>query len=84
MFSMIAILYIPSKFMVFFLPGPATGHSRVASVQRNLATPTSISPAPLVSSPSPDANGGIDLLVIESSDCSALHLSRTNQCGRGN
>ena len=54
----------------FFLPGLATGHSLIASVQHDLATPASVSPTPFISSPSPDANGGTDLLVIGSSDCS--------------
>ena len=79
----ISILYIPSKFTAFFLPKPATGHSRIVSFQRNLATPASVLPAPLVSSPSLDANGGTDLLMIRSPDCSPSRLPRVNQMWTG-
>ena len=48
----------------FFLYGPTTGHSLVACVRRELATPSFVSLAPPASSPCLDANGGIDLLVI--------------------
>ena len=39
-----------------------------------LVTPASVSLAPPTSSPSPDANGGTDLQVFDSSDCSTLRL----------
>ena len=45
----------------------ATSHSRAASVQHDLETP-SVLLVPPVFSPSLDANGGIDLLAIDSSD----------------
>ena len=52
----------------FSLSGPATGHSLAASVRHGLAAPSSVLLAPLVSSPCPDTNGGIDLLAISSSE----------------
>ena len=56
----------------FSLFGPATSHSPVASVRCGLVAPSSVLFAPLVSSPCPDANRGIDLLAIESSDLLTL------------
>ena len=56
----------------FFLPGTVTDHSHVASIQRELVTPTSISPAPPASSPSLNANGGTDLQVFQATNCLTL------------
>ena len=72
------ILYIFSKIVTFFLSGSATGHSLAVSVRRDLATLSSILLASHISSPCPDANGGIDLLAIRSSDCLTLRLPRAN------
>ena len=56
----------------FSISGPATGHSHAASVQHDLANPSSVLLVPSASSLSPDANGGIDLL-----------FPRTNQTWKG-
>ena len=53
----------------FSLSGPTTSHSRVASFRHGLAAPSSVFLAPPVSSSCPNANGGIDLLAIGSSEC---------------
>ena len=52
----------------FSQSGPATGHSRAASIRHGLATPLSALLAPPVSSPCPNANGGIGPLVIRLPD----------------
>ena len=83
MFSMITISYILSKFTDCFVPGPVTGHSHVASIQRELVTPASVSPAPPTSSPSPDASGGTDLQVFDASYCSTLRLLRVDRMRKG-
>ena len=62
----------------FFQSGLATNHSRVVSARPDLATLSSVLLVPLVFSPCPDANGGIDLLAIGSSECSSLGLPRVN------
>ena len=49
---------------VFFLLGLVTSHSHAASIQLDPVTPSSASLVPFISSPCPDANGGIDLLAI--------------------
>ena len=67
----------------FLQYGPATSHSHAASIQRNPATPASVSPTPPVSSPSPDTNGGIDLQAIRSLGCLTLQLCQTNQMWKG-
>ena len=51
----------PFQVQGFFIPGPVTDHSHVASVQHELVTPASVSLAPPTTSPSSDANGGTDL-----------------------
>ena len=58
---------------------PATGHSLAASVRCGLAAPSSVLLDPHVSSPCPDANGGIDLLVIGILDCLTLQARWANQ-----
>ena len=50
------------------LSGPATGHSTAASVRHGLTAPSFNLLAPPISYPCSDANGGIDLLPIGSSD----------------
>ena len=82
-FITIAFWHILSKFEGFFLPGTATNHSHVASVQRELVTLASISPTPPASSPSPDANGGTNLHVFNASDCSTLRLLRVERMWKG-
>ena len=67
----------------FFLPRTTTDDSHVASVQRELVTPASVSLAPLASFPSLDANGGIDLQVFDAPDCSTLQLLRVDQMRKG-
>ena len=52
----------------FFQSGSATGHSHTVSIRPDLVTPLSVFLIPPVSSPCLDANGGIDLLEIGSSD----------------
>ena len=52
----------------FSLSGPATGHFPAASIRCGFATPSSTLLAPPVSSPCPNANGGIGPLAIGSSD----------------
>ena len=51
----------------FSLSGPAIGHSPTASIRRGLAAPSSALLAPPVSSPCPNANGGIGPLSRSSS-----------------
>ena len=58
----------------FFLSRPTTGYSHAASVQHDLTTLSSVLLVPPVFSPSPNANGGIDLLAIGSSDGLTLRL----------
>ena len=58
-------------------------HSHTTSVQCELATPASVSPAPPTSSPFPDANGGTNLQVFDSSDCSTLWLLRVDRMQKG-
>ena len=53
-------------------------HSRVISARLDLATLLSILLISLAFSPCPDANGGIGLLLIGSSERSSLHLPRVN------
>ena len=67
----------------FSLPRIATDHSLVASVQRELVTPAYISPAPPISTPSPNANGGTDVQVLDASGCSTLRLSRVYRMWKG-
>ena len=67
----------------FFLFGPATGHSLVASTRRDPATPSSVLLTPSVSSPFLDANRGIDPLAIGSLDWLTLRLPRMNQTWKG-
>ena len=57
---------------------PTTGHSHVVSARHYLATPSSILLVPLAFFSCPDANGGIDLLVIGSLECSLSRLPRAN------
>ena len=83
MFSTIAISYIFSKFEAVFLPEPTADHSHFTSVQLELVTPAFVSPAPPASSPSPNANGGIDLQVLDASDCSTLRLFRGDRMRKG-
>ena len=68
------LLEHPFQVQGFFLPRTATNHFHVARVQRKLVTPASVSPAPPVSSPSPDASGGTNLQVFDASDCSTLRM----------
>ena len=63
----------------FSLSGPLTSHSPTASIRCGLAAPSSVLLAPPVSSPCPDANGGIDPLVIGSLDWLTLWLPRMNK-----
>ena len=81
--SSTAILYLFSKIGNFSLFRPITSHSLVVVVQHGLAAPSSILLAPSVSSPCPDANGGIDLLMAKSSDWLTLRLVRVNQMWKG-
>ena len=62
----------------FFQSGLAAGHSRVVSARLDLVTLSSVLLVPLAFSPCLDANGGIDLLAIGSSECSSLGLPRVN------
>ena len=80
---MIIFSHILSKLEVFFLPETAIDHSHVASVQRELVTPASVSPAPPASSPSLGANEGIDLQVFEASNCLTLRLLRVDCMRKG-
>ena len=68
----------PFQACEFSLPGLATDHSHVVSIQRELVIPASVSPAPPSSPPSPDANGGTNLQVFDASDCSTLCLLRVD------
>ena len=52
----------------FSSSGHATSPSPIQIVQHELVTPSSALLAPPVSFPCPNANGGIDLLEIGSSD----------------
>ena len=67
----------------FFLSVPATGHSHAASIQHDLATSSFVLLVPPVFSPSSDANEGIDLLAISSSNGLTLRLPQTNQVQKG-
>ena len=67
----------------FFLPGPAIGHSHVASIQRKLVTLAYVPHAPHASSSSPDASGGTNLQVFDASDCSTLWLLRVDRMWKG-
>ena len=62
----------------FFQSRLVAGHSSVVNSRPNLATFSSVLFVSLAFSPCPDANGGIDLLVIGSSECSSLHLPQVN------
>ena len=73
----------PFQVRGFFLSGLATNHSHIANVQRELVTPASISPAPPVSSPSPDANGENELQVFDASDYSTLQVLRVDRMQNG-
>ena len=73
----------PFQVRGFFQPRLAIDHSHVASVQRELITAASISPAPPTSSPSLDANGENDLQVFDASDCSTLRLLRVDWMRKG-
>ena len=80
-FYTIAFSHILPKFEAFFLPGIANLHSLIASVQHELVTLASVSPAPPASSPSLEVNGGIDLLmhqIVRHRDC-----LKYIGCGRG-
>ena len=83
MFSTIVISYILSKFEDFFLPRTATNHSHIASVQLELITHASVSPASPASSPSLDTNGRIDIQVFDASDCLTLRLLRVDRMRKG-
>ena len=63
----------------FFLFEPLTGHSHAASVQHDLATPSFVFLVPPIFSPALEANGGINLLAIGSSDCLTLRPPWMNQ-----
>ena len=75
----------------FFLPGTAVDYSHVASVQRELVTsasvslapPAYVSPAPLASSPSPEANGGTNPQVLDALDCLTLRLLQVDRKRKG-
>ena len=67
----------------FFLSRSTTSHSPTAIVQHEFVTPSSILLAPLSSSPCLDANGGINLLAIRSSDWLTLRLPRENNAKGG-
>ena len=67
----------------FSLSRPVTGHSPAVSVRHSLAAPLFALLVPLISSPCPNANGGIDPLAIGSSDWLTLRLPRTNQMWKG-
>ena len=62
----------------FFLSRSITGHFPTTIVRHELITLSSALLAPPVSSPCPDANRGIDLLAIRSSDWLTLRLPRKN------
>ena len=68
MHSSTVISYIFAKIVAFFLSKPVIEHSPAASIRCDLETPASIFLAPSISSPCPNANGEIDLLVTGSSD----------------
>ena len=55
-----------------FQSEPATGYSHATSVRPAPATLSSVLLIPLAFSPSPDINGGTDLLAIGSPDCLPL------------
>ena len=63
----------------FSSSGLAIGHSPIAIVRHDLVTPSSVLLAPLVSSPCPDANGGIGPLAIRLPNWLTLQLPQTNQ-----
>ena len=67
----------------FFLLGPANNHFHAEDVQRDPVIPLSTLPSPLVSSPCLNANEGIDLQAIGSSDCLTLELGQTDQIWKG-
>ena len=62
----------------FFQSRPATGHSQVVNAQPDSATFSFVLLVPLAFSPCPDANGGIGLLAIGSSECLLLQLPQAN------
>ena len=62
----------------FFRSGLVVGHSCVVSARLDLTTLSSVLLFPLAFSPCSDANRGISLLVIGSSECSSLRLPRVN------
>ena len=75
----------------FFLPGTTADYSHVASVQHELVTsasvspapPASVLPAPPASSPSPKANGGTNPQVLDALDCSTLRLLQVDRIRKG-
>ena len=77
-----AILHV-FFYRAFFLLGPANDHFPVVDVQRDPAIPSSVLPAPPISSPCLDVNEEIDLRAIGSPDYWSLHLCQTNQMRGG-
>ena len=61
----------------------ATSHSSTARVRHGLAAPSSAWLTPPVSSPCPDANGGIGPLAIGLLDWLTLRLPRKNKMWKG-
>ena len=68
----------PFRYHDFFQFEPATGHSHAISTRSDLETPSFFLLVLLAFSLCPDANGGINLLVIGLSECSSLWLPRAN------
>ena len=67
----------------FFLPGPVDDRFHAADVQLDPTIPSSVLPAPLVSSPCIDANEEIDLQATGSPGRWSLHLCQTNRMWGG-
>ena len=79
-----AILHVSfTKIVPFFLPGLANDHFHATDVQHGPAISSYALLAPPASSPSPDANGGIDLQVFDASEFSTLRLLRADRIQKG-
>ena len=72
-----------SQDRAFFLPRPANDRFHAANVRCDLVIPSFSLLAPPASSPSPDANGGIDLQGFDALNCSTLRLLRVDQIQKG-
>ena len=67
----------------FFLPGPANDRFPVVDVHINPSLPSSVLPAPPVSSLCLDTNKETNLRATGSQDCWSLHLCHTNHMWGG-